>query len=804
MKKLFAFIGFWVIATGTFAQTDYQKPPKEILDLVDVKPVPSPYINRTGSKIVFVENADRMTLEMLAEPELKLAGLRINPNNHNRARTNPAVGIYIQEVSTGTKTTIKGLPTDLKISYAGYSPRENYFTFVNCLQDKMELWVIDLKTNEASKVQDRIVSAALVNPYEWSPDDATLYFFERINKGVYKEDKVLPTGPAIQETSGKKSTIRTYQDLLKNKADEDKFDFYATVKISAYNPAAKTARDFLPAKVYTYMSVSPDGKYVLTGELQKPYSYLLPSDFFPYAVNVSDASGKQVKEICKKPLRDNIPQGFDATETGIRDVQWRSDMGSSLVYVEAQDGGDPKKEAQYRDEVYNWEAPFTSKANLIARTVNRFSSIDFGPDGIGIMRDGWWKTRSTKIYLLNAKEMLGQKVIFEYSNEDAYKLPGNFVVSKNAEGHYSLLTDARYTKLYLTGEGYSPEGKKPFIDEYDLKTNKTKRLWQADGKSTYERMVRIVDIQKGEIITRVESKTKYPNYFLRSFINKKMPKQITFYENPYKSIENISKQKIEYTREDGVKLFATLYLPAGYDKTKDGRLPMLVHAYPTEFKDDKATGQIKDSPHEFVYINWGSPVFWVQRGYAILDNAQFPIIGKGTEEPNDTYIEQLVANGRAAIKAAYDLGVCDSARVAVMGHSYGAFMTANLLAHSNLFAAGIARSGAYNRTLTPFGFQSEERTYWQATDVYNKMAPFNYADKINEPLLMIHGDADNNPGTFTLQSERLYQAIKGLGGTARLVLLPFESHGYAAKENIYHMLWEMDSWLEKYVKNKGK
>jgi dipeptidyl aminopeptidase/acylaminoacyl peptidase len=357
-------------------------------------------------------------------------------------------------------------------------------------------------------------------------------------------------------------------------------------------------------------------------------------------------------------------------------------------------------------------------------------------------------------------------------------------------------------KLYLEGEGCSPEGNKPFLDEFEIATKKTKRLWRADGKSTYETIVKVLDIEKKLLITSIEAPKTMPNLFIRNFGKKDAPRQITFRPNPYESLAKVSKQKIFYKRKDGVQLSATLYLPAGYDKAKSGKLPMLMEAYPTEYKDDKAAGQVKESPHTFISINWATPVYWVNRGFAILEDAQFPIIGKGTEEPNDTYNEQLVGDAEAAIRYVDSLGVVDKNRCAVMGHSYGAFMTANLLCHSNLFAAGIARSGAYNRTLTPFGFQSEERNYWQAQKIYNTMSPFNFADKFSSPILLIHGDADNNPGTFTLQSERLFQAIKGNGGKARLVLLPFESHGYAARENIMHMLWEMDSWLDKWVKNK--
>jgi dipeptidyl aminopeptidase/acylaminoacyl peptidase len=192
----------------------------------------------------------------------------------------------------------------------------------------------------------------------------------------------------------------------------------------------------------------------------------------------------------------------------------------------------------------------------------------------------------------------------------------------------------------------------------------------------------------------------------------------------------------------------------------------------------------------------------VARGYAVFDDPSMPIIGEGDKEPNDSFVKQLVMSAEAAVNKLVELGIADRRKIAIGGHSYGAFMTANLLAHSDLFAAGIARSGAYNRTLTPFGFQREERTYWEAPEVYYNMSPFMHADKINEPMLMIHGHADNNSGTFPIQSERMFAAMKGHGGKARLVMLPHESHGYRARESILHVLWETDQLLENYVKNR--
>jgi dipeptidyl aminopeptidase/acylaminoacyl peptidase len=363
------------------------------------------------------------------------------------------------------------------------------------------------------------------------------------------------------------------------------------------------------------------------------------------------------------------------------------------------------------------------------------------------------------------------------------------------------MTDKGNT-LFLTGSGASTEGDRPFLDKFDLKTLTSKRLWQSQPPY-YEMVSRILDPEKMQVLITRQSVTEPSNYFIVNLKGKKgaVPVQVTHFENPYPFMNGVKKERITYNRADGVQLTATLYTPAGWKK-EDGPLPTLMWAYPVEYKSKSAAGQVSGSPYAFTRLSASSAVPFVTQGYAILDNAAFPIVGEGDAEPNDTFLEQLVANAKAAIDKGVEMGVVDPKRVAVGGHSYGAFMTANLLAHCDLFAAGIARSGAYNRSLTPFGFQSEPRTYWEATDLYNKMSPFNYADKIKTPILMIHGMADNNQGTFPIQSERLYAAIKGLGGTARFVLLPLESHGYAARESLMHMLWEMNTWMDKYVKNK--
>jgi dipeptidyl aminopeptidase/acylaminoacyl peptidase len=359
----------------------------------------------------------------------------------------------------------------------------------------------------------------------------------------------------------------------------------------------------------------------------------------------------------------------------------------------------------------------------------------------------------------------------------------------------------------MIGEGFTEKGQFPFVNQFNLQTKVTKTLYRSTYTNKLEAISGIIDMKKGELLVRIEAPTEYPNYYIRKMKGKAAPIAITQFKNPFAAMNGVSKEVITYKRADGLELTATLYLPAGYDKTKAStgsatKLPMVMWAYPQEFKDKNSASQNTKNPNEFIFPNYGSPIYWVMRGYAVLDDAAFPIVGEGDAEPNDSFIEQLVANAKAAIDAVDALGYIDRRKVAVGGHSYGAFMTANLLTHSDLFAAGIARSGAYNRTLTPFGFQGEERNYWEAQETYNEMSPFNYADKMKTPLLLVHGENDNNPGTFPIQSERYFQALKGFGAPVRYLVLPKESHGYAAKESILHLLWEQDQWLEKYVKNR--
>ena len=586
--------------------------------------------------------------------------------------------------------------------------------------------------------------------------------------------------------------------MLKNPQDEINFETLTKAELKKINLNG-TLTEVKATDLYTGMSFSPDGKYLMLTTIKKPFSYIVPLSRFPMITTIYDEVGKLVKNVNEVPLTEIMPKGFSSVRTGKRNMTWRDDQPASLVYAEALDGGDQNKSTEYRDEIFTWEAPFTSAPKSLFRTKQRYSGTEWSNSNYAVISESWYDSRNTKSYLLDLNTGTS-RMIEDRNFQDVYNDPGQFFETKNEYGRNVI--NVKKDKAYLIGEGFTKYGQKPFIDEHDLKSLAKKRLYTAQVSGVKESIIDIMDIEKGEILVRQESATNYPNSYKKNIKTGKT-EALTHFENPFASLGKVYKEVIKYKRNDGVDLTGTLYLPAGYDrKSKKEKLPLLIWAYPTEYKDKNTAGMNTQNPNDFTFPSYGSFIYWVTKGYAVLDDASFPIIGEEKTEPNDTFIPQLLANGKAAIDAVDQLGYIDRKKVAVGGHSYGAFMTANLLTHGDDFACGVARSGAYNRTLTPFGFQSEQRNYWDVPEVYNTMSPFMHADKMKKPMLLIHGDADNNPGTFTLQTERYFQALKNLGAPVRMVLLPKESHGYAAKESILHTLWEQEQFLDKCLKGK--
>ncbi len=783
--------------TDAASSSGYQVPSAELAQVVDAKLAPRSMLSPDGKWLALLERRRVESLQELAKPELKLAGIKLNPDNFSRSRVrNKYTALSFKELEGDVTIDVANLGEGILRS-PQWSSDSKHLSFVFETPKEATLWLYDITTRELKQLTPYALNSVVTStPYEWMPDASGVIINHAVNIGKEQpKDNADTVVPVIQQTTGEKAPARTYQNLLTSPYDEALFSFYGQGQLMRVSLDGQ-AKAIGKAKLFSKFSISPDSNNILVSSLDEPFSYQVPYFRFASTWSVWGMSGYELKELVKQPLADNIPQGFDSVRTGPRDFEWRADKGATLVWAEAQDGGDMKKDVPHHDFIYTLSSPFKRKPSLLAKTERRYSGFTWGNDNVAMLSEWRFSDRNVRTWIIAPNNADANPVLFsDRSYNDAYKDPGNPIYTYNdlGVGVMQVIGD-RY--IFLRGNGASEQGNIPFLDRFDVKTNTTERLWRSESPF-YERVIALLDDEGRRFITIRESKTEQPNIFVRD-LDEDTLVQLTQFPHPYPAFKGIQKEQIRYKRDDGVELSGTLYLPAGYDASQ-GPIPVLMWAYPLEYKDKSVASQVRESPYEFTYIGYWGPMPYLAKGIAVFDDPKMPIVGVEGQEPNDTFRKQLVASAQAAVDVLVEKGVADKDKIAIAGHSYGAFMVANLLAHSDLFKTGIARSGAYNRTLTPFGFQGEERNFWEGQAVYANMSPFFHAEKINEPMLMIHGKEDPNSGTFPMQSERMFAAMKGLGKDARLVMLPYEAHGYQARKSLLHVLWEQEQWLDKYL-----
>jgi dipeptidyl aminopeptidase/acylaminoacyl peptidase len=726
----------------------------------------------------------------LARPMLRLAGLRIDPVTNGIHHAPAVTSLAFERVADGHVARV-ALPAGAHVTALAFSPDGSRFALTNATPHGTELWLGTTADARASRVANVAVNDVFRNPVRWLPD-GTHVVVRAVDRAGPPPAEGVASGPAVQETAGAAGQIVTYEDMLANAHDETLFAYYGTSRIDVVDARSGSVAKTPARGIYTSVSPSPDGRYLLVDRVHAPFSYLFPYERFPHAVDVLDARGAHVKTVADLPLADRVPA--DGVPTGPRDAAWKPSSPATLVWPEALDDGDPRRDAPARDRIVMLAAPFTAPPAELARTSARtFGVIWLDRDERAIVTTYDSGTRTRAMLLADARAAgAAPRVLATARDGDAYNDPGTPVVAYAASGHTVIghAGDA----IWLRGAGFGPDGRRPFLDRLDLRSNEKTRVFRSEVAPLETPLVPL-DADAARILVQRESPTDPPNVFVRTRASGAL-RALTAFTDPVPQLRAIGRRVVSYKRPDGVAMSFTLYTPPGW---KEGtRLPTLVWAYPLEFLDRGTASQNTNTTQNFAVVGGTSEIFMTLAGYAVLDNASMPIVGD-PKTVNDTYVDQLTADAKAAIDEAVRIGVTDPDRVAVGGHSYGAFMTANLLAHTRLFKAGIARSGAYNRTLTPFGFQNERRSYWEATDLYTKMSPFTYANAIKDPILLIHGMADDNTGTFPIQSERLYAAIQGNGGTARLVMLPYEAHGYLGRETVETVLAEMVDWLNRWL-----
>jgi dipeptidyl aminopeptidase/acylaminoacyl peptidase len=784
----------------------YRLPPAEVVAIIDARPTPFAVLSPDRRTMIMVDYRPYPSVGLLAKPFLKLGGIRIDPTITATQRVTEYTGLSLLRVEDGATTPIRGLPENATIGVPSWNIEGTRFAFTRDTETGVELWIGDIESASCRRLLPAIVADVLAGPMMWMDDSRHLLVtLVPEGRGTAPIAPLIPSGPVISESVGKKTRASTFQDLLTNPHDEDLFSYYASSQLARVNSDTGETTLIGGPCLLVGTRTSPDEKFLIVTQLKHPFSYRVPYGYFARTVEVWDSTtGEVLYTVADLPISDEVPQ--QGVPLGPRAVTWQEKKSATLLWVEALDGGDPLAKVPHREKVLTLSAPFTAEPRELLKITHRFAGWDWLPKEDDVLlteydRDRRWRT-THRLDLSHPEDTGG--VLFDLSINDAYNDPGSVIYSVKPNGERSILQDGDI--IYLAGRGATPEGDRPFLDAFNLATREKERLFECDAAS-YESFIAFTGDVDGQarktFLVSFQTPTQPANYFIKDRATG-LRRALTYFPDPHPQITGLKKELVKYKREiDGVPLSGTLYLPPDFDPASGKRLPLLLWAYPEEYSDAATAGQVRGSTQTFTRLAGTSPLWFVTQGYAVLNDATMPVVGD-PETANDTFVEQIVGAGKAAIDALDARGIIDRERVVAAGHSYGAFMTANLLAHApGLFAAGIARSGAYNRTLTPWGFQSERRSFWEATDIYIKLSPFTHADKIKDPLLLIHGQADNNPGTFTVQSERMYQALQGTGATARLVLLPHESHGYRARESVLHVLAEMFDWADQYAKNRA-
>jgi dipeptidyl aminopeptidase/acylaminoacyl peptidase len=796
----------------------YDLPPKNILDVMNAPSPPVPNVSPTRDAMLLVSWQDYPSISRVATPYLRLAGVRVEPKNHSKHDTPGGYGITpcarsyeLVHIADGTQTHI-ALPAGACPNMPIWSADGKRFAFENIASEAVELWIGEAKTGKVHQIAGVRLNPMFEEELQWMPDQKTLLVKlvpERM--GPPPVEPTVPSGPSIQESEGGKGQSSTYEnrDTLTSKHDEDVFDYYATSQLALVDATSSSITPLGKRALYESLEAAPDGRHVLVTSIHKPYSYVTTYDRFPQEVEVWDVSKRSAviaQHITSRPLADRVPVG--GVPLGPRDFSWRPTDAATLIWAEAQDSGDWNVDVPARDKLMMQKAPFDAPPVELTQTAQRYAGIAWSEKAdTAILSEYDFNKHWRRSFVVNIDDRQAKpRPLWDLSTDEKYANPGRPVMRQLVNGHWVLRLDG--DTIYLSGAGASPDGDRPFLDRFNLQTRQSTRLFRSD-KTSYEYFLSFAGARDDaqNFLTWHQSPNDAPNAFLRTlgaqtegttgesaFASTSVA--LTHIADPTPIVREIKKRLVKYKRDDGVELSFTLYTPPGYQEGT--RVPTILYAYPLDYADASKAGQVTGSQETFTRLRQYRLLLLA--GYAIIDNAAFPIVGD-PKKAYDTYLEQLTADAKAAVDEAVRLGVADPERIGVTGHSHGALMTANLVAHSELFRAGVATSGSYNKTLTPFGFQNERRSVWQAEDVYLKASPFFSADKLKTPLLIVHGADDANPGTTPLQATKLYEAIRGNGGTTRLVMLPHEPHWYTAMESNEQLIYEMLRWFDKYVKN---
>jgi dipeptidyl aminopeptidase/acylaminoacyl peptidase len=801
------------VATSTGAYDEslqpaagWKSPPEDLMQVLHAPQLPWVWTAPSGEYLFLADPVLYPPLAELGAPMHKLAGMRVNPATNGYHGQHGGTSPRLVRVGDGDTTPLD-LPADAEVHSVNWTADGQRFALTVGVADHFGLWIGSVD-GELTRIGSLALNPLMGTAVSWLPDQERLLVRRIPRRGPAPEPPAIPAGPEIIEAEG--ATARsTYEarNLLETAHDDALFEHFTASELAIVDPATGRVEVIGAPAPYRTAAFSPDGEYLLIERLVGPWSHEVAWWRFAHEIEVWNADGDLVASIASLPVADEVP--IHGVPLGPRSVAWRPTAPHSLFWVEALDGGNPVAEVPHRDRLMRLDAPFEAEPGEIFRAEHRIQPWRnaWGSEGGTLMLSERERIRRWRyVWLLDVDEGTS-RLWFDLDEDDRYGDPGSPVLRSLPNGQWVLRQNG--DAVYFRGSGATEQGDRPFLDLRQLATGEAERLFRSDP-DRYEYFVAFAG-DEDRFVLSSESAVDVPNYYLATFgeamtavegeATRDLSREpITRFEDPAPQLREIEKRLVRYEREDGVPLSFELLLPPGYEEGTP--LPTVLYAYPLEYSGTTTAGQVRGSTQRFMRIYGPSHLYFLLRGYAVLDRTAMPMLGD-PETTYNTFVPQLVADAEAAVAKAVELGVTDPERIGVIGHSHGGLMVANLLAHTDLFQAGIARSGSYNKTVQPFGFQSERRSLFEARDVYIQVSPTFFADQVDEPVLVIHGGDDSNPGTLTPQSEVFFEAVRGSGGTARLVLLPFEDHGYRGRESVEHVLWEQLTWFDEYVKGDG-
>jgi len=845
--------------SAVLASESYLRPPDRIAKLVQAPwwkntTLADPSPDRTH--FVRLESEGMPSLASFARPHLNLGGLQIDPAA-NRARaltTRAATGLELVGID-GRGVQVK-LPAGTTVSDPAWSPDGSRIAFLVHSDRATHVYVADVASGRSREVSRTPVLATLTTSLEWLPDGSGLVtVLVPADRGAPPADPKVATGPEVRLSQPGDNQMWTYPTLLQTPHDKALLAYYTTGQLAVLGVDGRSERRIgAPAMIKSF-DAGMDGTYFLVTVMTRPFSYLVPVGQFGQKQEIWDASGKVLATLTTTPLDTGIkPDSATRArrEMEPRDPTWRPD-GAGLSFLElaprkaeadsggarsgvgAGAGGDSGSDGEANprgrrgDRVMLWAPPFDSaslhpvyEAHARMTDVNYTSSPDLVLVTEGSTRQGRprfapdeGEGRGGKVYAVYLSRPDTTYPIATYRADDFYGHPGTLLTrgapprlggfyAPRESAHQPILAQLSSDggSVFLQGTLYSKkpleDGPQEFIDRVEIETGKKTRVYEGEAGDTYENVVAALDDDATRLVVSRQSATTVPDFYLRDVGSGNLT-ALTHNTDYAPEITHAPTRVLTVKRLDGIEVQIKVTFPPGYHG--ETRLPALLWFYPMEYTDQEHYDESNRDYNKNAFPRLGvrSMVYFVELGYAVVE-PDAPIIGDAGEM-NDHYVNDL-RNDLAAVVDELDRdGDIDRQRLAVGGHSYGAFSTANALVHTPFFKAGIAGDGNYNRTLTPFRFQTERRNLWEDFDLYHAMSPLFFADQLNGALLMYHGLADQNPGTFPIHSKRMFDALNYLGKTAALYYYPYENHGPATESTILDLWSRWTAWLDLYVKH---